>query len=237
MIDTFQVRAGRMMTARARGILILGFALVLVGPWGCGVGPECDSWTVEGHVRDLSGDPIENARIAADINPREVECCPSDLPCLCGFEEDTHATTDAQGYYRLWLGSADTAAVLVIEESGYRWSRWFHRCHREHGEAETQNVDFLGYSGQFISIRGSVRDALIRPLVGIELELRDTGGYWHDHARSDSNGDYAFEMTVPGFTYTLRPYGGECAFDPPEIVYENLTTDQGAQDFHWSCGE
>jgi len=229
MIDT--------LTARGRGILILGFALVLAAVCGCGVGPECDGWTVEGHVRDLSGDPIENARIAADINPREVECCPSDLPCLCDFEEDTHTTTDAQGYYRLWLGSADTAAVLVIEKSGYRWSRWFHRCHREQGEAETQNVDFLGYGGQFVAIRGKVMDALSKPLRGIELELRDPGGYWHNHAESDSNGDYAFETAVPGFTYTLRPYGGECAFNPSEIGYENLAADRDGQDFYWSCGE
>lgn len=220
----------------ARLILICCFVIVACLA-SCDPDSQCEMWIIEGHVRDLSGAPIQGATVRADVDAPRPDWWCNAPGCGGALETDAITITDAEGAFVIDVDYSATTALLSAEKPGYRFlcepMRYY--VHSRVGDC-VRDCDFSGYGGAFCTIDGFVRDGLGLPIAGVRLLLVGRTAGWCDRDTTDQTGFYAFARVVPGYSYALEPTLEQCEFIPEGLSIFDVTQDLHNQDFTIACG-
>lgn len=137
---------------------------------------------LDGHVRDLNGDPIEGARINIVGTSRAVLSDPNGRYSMAMQGDSTYALEVTRfGYV-----AVDTQVTMLADD--------------------TVTVDFVMPFAPGGNLHGTIRDmADSTPVSGAIVELVGTP---LDPAMTDSTGQYLFSSIPGGMTYSVRVHGG-----------------------------
>ena len=200
---------------------------------GCerGVEPQ-EYWSVQGQVRDLSGNPIKDATILVDVDrPTDYLCCPSPHWCLCEFVADFSVTTDQNGWYLIHSEPSRANTTIWVKAPGYMSPRPYEDFERTEASEPGEYQDFWLHGGTYHTVDGYIRMQDGSPCTGASwmLSLRDTQGRWYDAAWANpDSAHYVFRVPDCELTFELR---GPAWSTPRVRTYEGVHTDIHDQDF------
>jgi hypothetical protein len=138
-------------------------------------------------------------------------------------------TTDANGYYELWV-NYDWSGTVTPTKEGYN----FEPNGISYNNVVTNEVnDYTATLSTFI-ISGHITDG-ITPISDVNVSAENGGGQWTSRYgggfdKTDANGYYKVVVDY-NWSGTVTPTKYAYAFDEPNIVYANVLADHNNQNY------